>query len=431
MRLRLAPLLALLVACAPPLPPVQAPTPTELSSIRQRAAVDRSPEAQVSLGAAWLAAGQRDSARAVLERVLATSPRNPPALLYRGITAEEQGDYARADSLYRAYLDLGRSAPLKREVGRRLELVRRQALAASIRSALAAEAELSRLPPEPDAIAVFPFSYTGQDPRMQALTRALAALLTTDLAQTGRLRVLERTRVQALVNEIRLSGSGLVDPATAVRGGRLLRAGRVVQGQVGGTDQALRIAAAVVRADTVAVEKAAPIELQDELGRLFAMEKALALGLYQAMGVQLTVAERERVAHQATQNVEALLEFGWGLVAEEEGDPGGAADHFQRAAQFDPGFVEARRLAAGERALAGAAAVSTGRRARAAGAELRPGVPGPSLMDGFRSQGTATLGLDPVLVLLPDPILRSPGSEFLGLDAVAVPATLILIIRLP
>lgn len=429
MRLRLSPLLALLVACAPPLPPVQAPSPSELTSIRQRAAVDRSPEAQVSLGAAWLAAGQRDSARAVLERVLATSPRHAPALLYLGITSEERGDYVRADSLYRAYLDLGRSAPLKREVGRRLALVRRQALAASIRGALASEAELSRLAPEGNAVAVFPFSYAGEDPRMQALARALAALLTTDLAQTSRLRVLDRSQVQALVNEIKLSGSGLVDPATAVRGGRLLRAGRVVQGQVGGTDRALRIAAAVVRADTVAAEKAAPIELQDELDRLFAMEKSLALGLYQAMGVQLTVAERERVAHRATQNVEALLEFGWGLQAEDEGDPVRAADHFERAAQFDPGFVEARRWAAGERTLA--AAVSTGRLARAAGAELHPGVPGPSLMDGFRTQGTATLGLDPVLVLLPDPILRSPSSEFLGLDAVAVPATLILIIRLP
>ncbi len=429
MRLRLAPLLALLVACAPPLPPVHTPTPRELTSIRQRAAIDRSPEAQVALGATWLAAGQRDSARVVLERVLVTSPRYAPALLYLGITSEEQGSYFRADSLYRAYLAVGRSAPLRREVTRRLAVVRHEALSASIRSALAAEAQLSRLAPEPSAIAVFPFGYGGTDPRMRSLSRALSSLLTTDLAQTSRLRVLERTEVQALVDEIKLSASGLVDPATAVRGGRLLRAGRVVQGQVGGTDQALRITAAVVRADAAAVEKAAPIELQDQLNRLFAMEKTIALGLYEAMGIQLTVAERERVMHQPTQNVEALLEFGWGLQAEDEGNPGAAADHFQRAAQFDPGFTEARRLALSDRAAAGA--FSTVQLARAGGTEVHPAVPGPSLMSGFNAQGTSTLGLDPLSVLLPDPILRKPGAELLGLDGVAVPATLILLISRP
>ncbi len=429
MRLRLAPLLALLVACAPPLPPVRTPTPRELTSIRQRAAVDRSPEAQVALGATWLAAGQRDSARVVLERVLATSPRNAPALLYLGITSEEQGNYFRADSLYRAYLALGRSAPLKREVTRRLAVVRREALVASIRSALASEARLSRLAPEPRAVAVFPFSYDGQDARLQALSRALAGLLTTDLAQTSRLRVLERAQVQALVDEIKLSGIGLVDPATAVRGGRLLRAGRVVQGQMGGDDRALRLAVAVVRADTSAAQKAAPIEVQDQLSRLFAMEKTLALGLYQSMGIELTVAERERVSHYATQNVEALLEYGWGLAAEDRGELGSAADHFQRAGLLDPGFSEARRLALSDRAAA--AALSTNRLARVGVAEVLPGVPAPGLVDGFQAQGTSTLGLDPLAVLLPDPILRKPGPELLGLDGVALPATLILIISRP
>jgi len=430
MRMRLTPLLALLVGCAPPLPPAHAPTPTELSSLRQRVALDRSPEAQVALGAAWLAGGRRDSARAVLGRVLATNPRNPPAVLYLGITCEDMGDYVRADSLYRAYLELGRSAPLKRAVGRRLTVVQHELLAASIRNALATEAQLSRQPPSPGTIAVFPFSYAGQDARMQSLSRALSSLLTTDLGQTQRLRVLERAEVQALLNEIKLSGSGLVDPATAVRGGRLLRAGRIVQGQVGGSEQALRVAAAVVRADTLP-GKAAPIEVQDQLSRLFAMEKTLALGLYRSMGIELTVAERERVTHHATENVDALLEFGWGLQAEDEGDPGRAAEHFERAARFDPAFVDARRHGTNDRAIAAALPLTPQRLAQAGVTEIYPGVPAPPLLEGVRPPGASTLGLDPLLVLLPDPIVRSPGSEMLGLDGVSVPATLIIVIGRP
>lgn len=265
---------------------------------------------------------------------------------------------------------------------------------------------------------------------MQSLSRALAALLTTDLAQTGRLRVLERTEVQALLGEIKLSASGLVDPATAVRGGRLLRAGRIVQGQVAGSAQALRVVAAVVRADTLG-RRATPVEAQDQLARLFAMEKTLVLGLYRSMGIELTVAERERVTQHATENVDALLEFGWGLQAEDEGDPARAAQHFDRAAQFDPAFVDARRHGANDRAIAAALPLTPQRLAQAGVGEIYPGVPAPPLLEGVRPQGASTLGLDPLLVLLPDPIVRSPGAEMLGLDGVTIPATLIIVIGRP
>ena len=110
MHLRLCPLLALLVACAPSLPPVHAPSPDELAAIRRQAARDASPEPQVALAVAWRAAGQRDSARLVLERVLKSHPRHPSALLQLGITTDEMGDYVRAESLYRDYLALGGQA---------------------------------------------------------------------------------------------------------------------------------------------------------------------------------------------------------------------------------------------------------------------------------------------------------------------------------
>ncbi len=429
MSLRLTPLLALLIACAPALPPVQAPTPTELSTLRQRAARDPTPEAQVALGAALRAAGERDSARALLQRVVAAHPRHAAAVLYLGITADELGDYAAADSLYHAYLALGRSAPLKGEVSRRLALVQRQALTASIRNALATEAQLSQLPPEPRALAVFPFGYTGADPRMQSLSRALAALLTTDLAQTDRVRVLERTQVQALLGEIKLSASGLVDPATAVRGGRLLRAERVVQGQLGGDERSLRIAAAVVPVVRGRGAPPPPIEVRDRLAGLFEMEKTLALGVYRSLGIELTVAERERVTHHATENIEALLEFGWGLQAEDAGQPAQAAEHFRRAWQLDPGFLDARQHATSDDALVEAASLTPNRLAQGARAEMPLTVLGPPLLlGGFRPRGTATLGLDPLRVLLPDPILRNPGAELLGLDGVTAPATLVIVI---
>lgn len=435
--LRTIALLALLPgACAPPPSPPQGPTPADLPALRARARLDPSAEAQVALGAALRAAGQRDSARALLTRVVSAHPRNAAAKFYLGLTAEDLGDYARAEALYQEYLGLGGFAAPGKEVRERLGLVRRKALAAAVQNALASEAQLSRQAPEPRTVAVFPFVYGGADTRMQPLGRALSALLTTDLAQTSRLRVLERTQVQALIAEIKLSGSGLVDSSTAVRSGRLLRASRIVQGQVGGTEQALRIAAAVTGVGGDAGRRRSPVQVQDALARLFDMEKAVALRLYGAMGIQLTVAERERVSRRATENLDALLEFGWGLEAEDAGQYGEAARRFARAAQLDPNFAEARRHAQEDGALAAAAGLSTDALARLAVGEApalaRAAVPAPPLMQaGFRPQAISTLGLDAIRTLLPDPIFRSGGPEVLGLDGVAAPATLVITIRRP
>src|SRR5207237_5185328 len=60
--------------------------------------------------------------------------------------------------------------------------------------------------------------------------KALAAMLIDNLSGLPGLKVLEREQVQALEDEARLSGTGLVTKGTAVRAGKLLRAGRVTAG---------------------------------------------------------------------------------------------------------------------------------------------------------------------------------------------------------
>lgn len=427
MRMRHLLLVALLpFGCAAPRGPVGSPTPEDLSRLRVRAARDPSIESQVAYGAALGSAGNRDSARAVLERLVAAHPRSAAALAFLGITAEEQGDFARAGEAYRAYLGVGRSGALKDAIRRRLPYVDRQALVASARLALSREAQLATTPPVPRTVGVFPFLYAGRDSAYEPLSRALSALLTTDLGQTDRLRVLERTRVQTLLDEAKLSGSGLVDPKTAVRSGRLLRASRIVHGQIGGGQDALRISAGVVAPAGDLTAK--PLQVQDPVARLFDMEKRLAFDLYQAMGIQLTAAERERISQRQTENLQALLEFGWGLESEDAGRYAEAARHYRRAASLDPKFVQAAQGAqrADELALQ---QVATAELRREAPREMFR-VPSPSLLgSGVRPEPVPVVGLDEVRALLPDPLLRDPGAEFFGLDVVAAPATLVIILH--
>lgn len=84
-------------------------------------------------------------------------------------------------------------------------------------------------PPGPGSIAVQAFVNQG-DEAYRAMAKGLAAMIIADLSKVPGLKVLEREKVQLLVNEAKLGDSGLADKDSAVRSGRLMRAEKVVVG---------------------------------------------------------------------------------------------------------------------------------------------------------------------------------------------------------
>jgi TolB-like protein len=183
------------------------------------------------------------------------------------------------------------------------------------------------------------FSYTGTNEEVRPLGRGLAQLLVTDLARSRQLRVLERERMQAMLDEMRLSEQGRADPQSAVRSGRMLAAGRVVQGSLTDADNALRADASVVEVATASVQPPASSALP--INRLFDMEKALAIQLFTIMGITLTDAERQAFNQRPTQNIQAFLAWSRGLEAEDRGDFAGAQDFYNQAVRIDPAFTGA------------------------------------------------------------------------------------------
>jgi TolB-like protein len=91
------------------------------------------------------------------------------------------------------------------------------------------EREVVATPPEPGSIAVQAFVNQG-DPNYRAMAKGLAAMIIADLSKVPGLKVLEREKVQLLVEEVKLGESGLADRNSAVRSGRLMRAEKVVIG---------------------------------------------------------------------------------------------------------------------------------------------------------------------------------------------------------
>jgi len=337
----------LLAACAgnPQPGPVSPADIPQLEAERQRHPSDAALMTQ--LGMAHYEAKSYDRARDVLNSALAVDKRNYAATVYLGLAHEQLGELDQARASYNAAAALTTSDQQKAEITNRLALLTRKELQQAAQRAISQEAELSKQPPTENSVAVFPFRYVGADPQLQPLERGLTHLVITDLSRVSRLKLLERERVQTLVDELKLTEAGRVDPATGARSGRLLRAASVVQGSLQDVPakEQLKLDANVVNATDASVVGSG--SGADKLQQLFDVEKRVVFQLIQGMGIILTPAEQRAITERPTADMQAFLAFSRGLEAEDRGDYKAAQGYFNAALERDPNF----RAAADSRTL--------------------------------------------------------------------------------
>ncbi len=335
-------------------------TPQAIPSLEaQRSERPQDASVLTQLGVAYFKAGRFQDARPVLDSAVALDPSRGVAAIYQGMTAEQLGDFAAARAAYNRYIPLATDPGLQASARQRLALVDRREMEYEARQALASESTLAAMPPESNTVAVMPFRYAGTNPDIQPLTRGLAQLLVTDLSQSRQIRVLERERMQAILDEMKLADSARAAPASAVRSGHLLRAASVVQGVLADRPGSQLLAqASVVNVATAGV--AASASQQNPLSQLFDLEKALAFSIFANLGIQLSPAEQAAINQRPTQNVQAFLAYSRGLLAEDNGDFAAAAADFNPAATLDPSFRAASQSAVGASDLSAASQQSVG-----------------------------------------------------------------------
>ncbi|MBI5018472.1 MAG: hypothetical protein HZB55_23675 [Deltaproteobacteria bacterium] len=181
---------------------------------------------------------------------------------------------------------------------------------------------------------------TGQ-PSLDPLRKGLALMLITDLSSVEGLRVVERVRLQALVEELGLGRSGLVSPESAPRVGRLLGANWLV----GGDLTAPGPEAAGVDSAVVDVPKSAAVATPSASGQLaefFRVEKELLFGVLKVLKVELTPAQEKRLRRPCTQSTSALLALSRAVDASDEGNYKDAERYYEAAMREDPGVCLAR-----------------------------------------------------------------------------------------
>jgi tetratricopeptide (TPR) repeat protein len=311
-----------------------------------------------NLGIGYYRAGRYAEARAALRTAAQREPRDGTTALYLGLAAEELGDLAAAKRAYSTYLSVGRTSRVRMQLQSHLAALTRRELAEEAKHAVREERALGAVAGPPTTVAVLPLRYTGSDSSLRPLERGLAELLTTDLARSKQPDVLERARIQAVLDELALQHSGQTDAATNVRVGRLVRAGRLVQGSIFQLDSSqLRVDAAVVDVGTTKVSGVA--QAADQMEQLFALEKRIALDLFDQLGVRLTVAERNEIEQRPTRSLAAFLAYSRGLTAEDEGRYDDAGRFYRDAVRLDPDFGAAFQKNRDAKALVTGARMST------------------------------------------------------------------------
>jgi len=181
------------------------------------------------------------------------------------------------------------------------------------------------------SISVLYFDNTAKSADYEWLSKGVADMTATDLASAPGAVLVERERLEKVLKELELGLSGLADPGTAPRLGKLLSAQVLVYGSFIVSGQALRLDAKAVRAETGATIAAA--QASGTVADVFAAQAELSARLAAALGLELARAP-------APVSTEAAKAYYRGIELYDQGRYSEALAFFGDALKLDPGFAK-------------------------------------------------------------------------------------------
>ena len=167
-------------------------------------------EAKGKLGFAYLKVGRLDEAIAELNAVLESKPGDPHAVLYLGLAYLNKGDIGKAIAVFQTYRD--KEQPLvEEEIKRQITLLQIAESYRIAKKALKEENALRATKPDTYTIGVTNYEDLSPEESLRAFRKALTSMVISDLSKIASLRVVERVRIQALIDEMNLAKTGIVD----------------------------------------------------------------------------------------------------------------------------------------------------------------------------------------------------------------------------
>ena len=295
------------------------------------------PPALIEMGKAFFQLGDYAAAEKYLAKAYKMNPASDDAMFYLGRVYEKQNRLDQAVTVYSQYERLPASKRTRGLIAFQLNRVIREKIQKEVHEAVKNQAGFTAAPAASDRIAVLPFQNLGGSNQLRPLMKGLSEMLITDLSKVKSLTVLERIRVQALMDEMNLGKTGLVNPSQIMEAGRLLKAGTFIAGGVlAQKDQTLRIQASLSDLNRKSAQDIA--HQSGNIRQLFDLEKKLVFKIFDTMKIRLSIDERNAIQTVPTENLMAFLAWSQGLDFEDQGLIQEAHAAYSRAISIDPGF---------------------------------------------------------------------------------------------
>jgi TolA-binding protein len=189
-------------------------------------------------------------------------------------------------------------------------------------------------------IAVMDFRNNSITNREQydGLEKGLSSMMINYMNGTTDLKVIERERIEWLLDEIELQQSGKVNQSTAVRTGELLGANTVVFGSFTVAQDQMQILARVVKVETGEVLLGE--QVRGEPGEFFSLIEDLSTQVAESVDAEVQQAKAKKSSR--TKSLDAMMAYSQGLKLIESGDYRQAHEKLMQAHELDPEFTRAR-----------------------------------------------------------------------------------------
>jgi TolB-like protein len=214
---------------------------------------------------------------------------------------------------------------------------------------------LEHVDPGITTLAVIDFTNSSVDDfeRMEPLSKGFASIVINQLNGASQLKVVERERIQWLLDELNLQGdAGRVDQATAVRAGRLLGVHAVLMGSYIKHEKDLLVSVRLVRVETGEI-----LATESARGRADAfLSIAEELSVNVAKEINVALEDTRLGARNETRSLDAMISYSEGLSLLESDQLQAAYAKFVEALSYDPTYERAKRRAESIRPLLAAVA---------------------------------------------------------------------------
>jgi TolB-like protein len=181
-----------------------------------------------------------------------------------------------------------------------------------------------------------------QAEQYQPLSKGLAEIMITEMSQVQALHVVERRKLNSLLDELKLSQTGSVAGESTVQVGKLLGAQHLVFGGfIVDLNSKMRIDVRIIEVETGLTLKAE--QVMGKADKVLDLVKKLSKKVLKDLDVRITKDEEKSLNQSEKVDIQAVMYFSKGLDFEDLGQWEKAVEYYKKALDLEPKFHQAKK----------------------------------------------------------------------------------------